>query len=131
MQVPWTADRVRVVTEVYPGIPADVTDSYDDVIEFGYRSATGLAAILDWTRTLVCPWDPLPVGAGDYRVRYHVRDHCGEAVELRERPDPMAETLLQIWPASLGVPEEIKVTGALGDFWHPAGKLRRVWDIWP
>ncbi|WP_340687967.1 hypothetical protein LCL61_18430 [Amycolatopsis coloradensis] len=125
MQVPWTAERVHVVTEIYPGEPDDVIEAYDDVIEFGYSSATGLAAVLDWSQTLAGPVDLLP---GDHRLRYHVRDLSREAVEPGAESAVAAEALIQLWPAKLGEKEELRITGALGNFWHPGARLRNVWN---
>ncbi|MFE5565671.1 hypothetical protein ACFQ68_11830 [Amycolatopsis japonica] len=121
LQVPWTAEWVRVVTEIHPGEPDDVVEAYDDVIEFGYWSATGLAAVLDWSQTLVSPLDLLP---GDHRLRYHVRDSSREGGKV-------AEALIQLWPSRLGVKEELRITGALGKFWHPGARLKSVWDDLP
>ncbi|KZB86506.1 hypothetical protein [Amycolatopsis regifaucium] len=126
LQVPWTVKRVRVVTQMYAVEPENVIEAYDDVIEFGYRSATGLAALLDWSRTLASPLD-LP-GPGDYRLRYHVRASPREAVEPGIERIPMAEALLQLWPSKLGGQEELRITGELGNFWHPGSRLKSVWN---
>ncbi|MFC3456323.1 hypothetical protein [Amycolatopsis speibonae] len=124
LQVPWTAEWVRVVTEIHPGEPDDVVEAYDDVIELGYWSATGLAAVLDWSQTLAGPVDLLP---GDYRLRYHVRDSSREETGRGK----VAEALIQLWRARLGAKEELRITGALGNFWHPGARLRSVWNDLP
>ncbi|MFC9249876.1 hypothetical protein [Amycolatopsis thailandensis] len=129
LQVPWIASQVRVVTEIRTERPATELDTYEDVIEFGYRSATGLAAILDWTRKLSCEWDPLPIGAGDYRLRYHVRDGLGHAADGDTPKGSVAEALIQIWPGGLGELEELKISSAFGHFWHPGSRLRDVWNF--
>ncbi|MFJ8911094.1 hypothetical protein [Amycolatopsis sp. NPDC102389] len=128
LQVPWTATRVRVVTEVHPGRPEDVIGLYDDVIEFGYWSATGLAAVLDWSWTLASPLNLQPGGAGDYRLRYHVRDSSHGAADPGSGRGAVAEALIQLWPAKLGGKEELRITGALGNFWHPGSRLKSVWN---
>ncbi|KZB88392.1 hypothetical protein [Amycolatopsis regifaucium] len=128
LQVPWTAKRVRVVAEVHSDRPEDVIENYDDVIEFGYWSATGLAAVLDWSRTLASPLELLPGGAGDYRLRYHVREYSREAADLGSERGAVAEALIQLWPAKLGGKEELRITGALGTFWHPGSRLKTVWN---
>ncbi|ANN16004.1 hypothetical protein SD37_10365 [Amycolatopsis orientalis] len=126
LQVPWTAKQVRVVTEICDGGPEELIEHYDDVIEFGYRSATGSAAVLDWSQTLMSPVD-LP-GPGDYCLRYHVRDLSRESEEAGIERGPMAEALVQLWPSKLSEKKELRITGTFGNFWHPGSRLRSVWD---
>lgn len=127
LQVPWRADRVSLTVETHERKPADALDGYDDVIEFDYWSATGLAAILDWTQSLACALNPLPIGPGDYRIRYHVTEK--EYADSDPGPHRNARTLIQIWPGRLGVEQELKITGRLGNFWHPGKKLRSALEL--
>ena len=113
MRMPSSTRAATVFVEVHEEEPVGAADDYEDVVEVGYRSPTGNPAVLDWSKALVDPLKPLPCGPGDYRVRYHVRS---------TKPGQLVE----FWPAKPKEPEEVKVTGALGNFWHPGGRLRRA-----
>ncbi|GAB3733787.1 hypothetical protein GCM10027598_58710 [Amycolatopsis oliviviridis] len=124
LQVPWRARTARIKVETYRREPAVLLDDYDDAIEFGYWSATGDAAVLDSSRTLVHDLGRLPIGAGDYRFRYHVREFDATPSSPGE-----ARMLLQIWPDFLGAMEELKITGRHGNFWHPGQMLLKSLEI--
>ncbi|MDQ7810903.1 hypothetical protein Q5425_44880 [Amycolatopsis sp. A133] len=125
LQLPSRANRACVAIEVHRTEPAGVLDDFDDAIEFGYPSATGAPALLDWSRALVSDLPLLPGGPGDYRVRYHVK----EPAEPGRRPGagslPRAAALVQIWPGACREQAELKITSAFGEFWHPGSRLRR------
>lgn len=116
--LPICAHPVTVVVEVHQGRPADLTEGYEDVIECGYRSATGRPAILHWSEDQACLLNSLPHGPGDYRLRYHVREMANQAT-VGDACGDDAESLIQIWPASLGRHEELRIEGRLGSYWHP------------
>ncbi|MFC3452634.1 hypothetical protein [Amycolatopsis speibonae] len=123
MQIPVGMNRATLVVETFRGSPVDLIDTYDDVIEFGYWSATGAVAVLDWSLALLCCLSPLPIGAGDYRMRYHVRSGGPDQGALE------AEMLIQIWPGALGTEKELKITSQFGHFWQPGERLRRSMEL--
>ncbi|MFI0805497.1 hypothetical protein SAMN04489729_7031 [Amycolatopsis lurida] len=129
LQLPSYASLASVAIEIHREEPVDVVEQFQDVIEFSYPSVTGRPAVLDWSRTLVCELNPLPVGAGDYRVRYHVQASAEVGNHFDLRSPGSAKALVQIWPASLEQLKELKITGALGEFWHPGERLRRAWGF--
>jgi hypothetical protein len=126
LQLPSRVNRACVALEIHRVEPAVVLDRFDDVIEFGYPSATGDAALLDWSRALVCDLPPLPSGPGDYRIRYHVREFAETAGSPGSPALPRAVALIQIWPGSCRDQTELKITSTFGNFWHPGARLRRA-----
>ncbi|MEV7043741.1 hypothetical protein [Amycolatopsis sp. NPDC051061] len=126
LQLPSCASVAGVTVEMHREEPVDVVDCFEDVVEFGYPSATGNPAVLDWSRALVCELTPLPAGPGDYRIRYHVRGVGTTANDSDFRSPGKAEALLQIWPGAPAQLKEVKITSALGEFWHPGQRLRRA-----
>lgn len=129
LQLPSPAGVARVAVEIHHAEPEDVVDCFEDVVEFGYPSSTGYPAVLDWSRALVCALKPLPGGAGDYCVRYHVKAAAEPAENADSRSSGKVEALLQIWPGLLERQRELKITGALGRFWHPGERLRRAREV--
>ncbi|WIX98180.1 hypothetical protein QRX60_29390 [Amycolatopsis mongoliensis] len=129
LQLPSCASVASVAVEMHHAEPADFLDCFEDVVEFGYPSATGCPAMLDWSRALVCELRPLPGGPGDYRIRYHVKGPAGSAGRSDFRSSEKAEALVQIWPGSPGQLKELKITGVLGSFWHPGDRLRRALEF--
>lgn len=119
LRTPAGARSCAVAVEVHRDRPPDRIADYHDVVECGYRSAIGCPALLDWSRVALARLSPLPSGPGDYRLRYHLRE--ARAVPGGGR----AAALIQFWSAELGEPEELKISGRPGFFWHPAGTLRR------
>ncbi|QKV74018.1 hypothetical protein [Amycolatopsis sp. Hca4] len=119
--LPARVSRACVAIEVHCAAPAAALDDFDDAIEFGYPSATGACALLDWSSALVSDLPLLPDGPGDYRVRYHVRAAAGPgAHSLRH-----VAALVQIWPGTCRELTELKITSAFGEFWHPGAGSRR------
>jgi hypothetical protein len=129
LQLPSCASLASVAFEMHHEEPADVVGQFEDVIEFSYPSATGRPAVLDWSRALACELKPLPAGPGDYRIRYHVQAPAEAADHSDFRSPGKAHALVQIWPASLEQLKELKITGALGNFWHPGQLLRRSREV--
>ncbi|WP_191304124.1 hypothetical protein [Lentzea cavernae] len=117
-QLPDGARTATLTVEAFSSPPGCVAADFDDVVEVGYRSATGEPSLLDWAQRPLCVLGPLLTGPGDYRVRYHVREvRFPHGAELRP---PGVDVLLRIWPDVPGEPVAVKITSDWARCWHPA-----------
>ncbi|MFE3173147.1 hypothetical protein ACFXPA_38435 [Amycolatopsis sp. NPDC059090] len=114
----------NLVIEAYGEPPAGRDADYQDVVEGSYHCVSGELGLLDWSKSLIESLAPLPVGSGEYRIRYHVRNTADLAVP--EADASPAECLVQIWPQTWEEAAEVKITSSSGRFWHPTERL-----AWP
>ncbi|GAA1027937.1 MULTISPECIES: hypothetical protein [Amycolatopsis] len=106
---------VDVVVDVSRTVPDAVLPDFSEVVEISYRSEGGALAILSHDDRLVAELPALPAGAGEYRLRYHLRDlECTRGA-----------CLLQVWPAAFLPSKTVKVTSDTGRFWSPLPGLPR------
>jgi hypothetical protein len=118
----WLAVRVAVADAG----PALDTGSWDEVAEVSLSAAPGspgLAVISDGTGP--DELDALtPAGPGSYRVRVHARGRDDGAAADVVAGAPVAEHLIQVWPAPPAPAAVHKTIGAEGAAQAPAGP----WD---
>lgn len=85
-------------------------ERWEEAVEASLTAVEGEAGLAEWGGS---DWHPLPVPAGDYRVRYSA---CG--MDEGHEADEGDRYLLQLWPAPPAPDRTIRVTSAGAAYWH-------------
>lgn len=104
-------DSADVSVVAADSAPRSALDLFEDVVELSYTSAHGELKVLTWNHELVGKLVTLPGGAGNYRLRYHLRG--------ADQADDVA-VLVQLWPADASPRSTLKATSNAGVFWTSA-----------
>lgn len=116
---------VGLIIELGDSAPGRDTNGWDEVVEVTLTSPTGkiyargLLDTIDWGDGADAP-NLAIAGAGDYRLRVHVRgrDAGRDAGPVMEDQEPVEHHLIQIWAAEPG-PEIVYMTGdQIGAYWR-------------
>lgn len=98
-------------------LPAQVDDSWQDIVEVSFRPTADEVALVQWGGEAA--W-PLSIEPGDFRVRYsaHGMDEARQADTILDDEPEKDRYLLQFWPAPPAPDQVLKQTSAHAAYWH-------------
>ena len=117
--------NVRLCIKIAEQEPT-VDDSWEEIVEASFIMQEGKElGFSDWNGEI---WQPIPIAAGNYRVRY-CACRFNEAEDLPEsenEPEPIERYEVIFWQAPYKADKVLKVTSPFAQYWHDVaqGKVR-------
>ncbi|MFI7543104.1 hypothetical protein [Actinoplanes sp. NPDC049599] len=85
-------------------------EQWAESVEASLVAVTGDVVLAEWGGG---DEHPLPMPAGDYRVRYYA-----QGMDQADEDEPVDRYLLQLWPAAPAPDSILQVTSAAAAYWH-------------
>ncbi len=95
-----------------------VDDAWEEIVEASFvMPEDGELGLADWDGNM---WEPLPIAAGSYRVRYCARNFGqGESQNSDdEDAQPIEQYELIFWPGDPAPDQVLKTTRPAARYWH-------------